>query len=88
MAFSLKRTSTKENFPFPDDGMTVFETTPCLIWNATDYHGQFHVCIKRASGECVFEENTEKNYIYPNKPLSAGVIKKAIVTTVTADMLS
>ena len=72
MAFSLKRTSTKQNFPFPDDGMTVFETTPCLIWNATDYSGDFRVCIKRASGETVLDASTAKNYIYPEEPLSAG----------------
>ena len=72
MAFSLKRRNTQENFPFPEDGAVVFETTPTLIWVPVEGAREYFVTVENADGEIIFSAATSKNYIYPDAPLMAG----------------
>lgn len=72
MSFSLKRRNTLENFPFPDDGAVVYETTPALIWVPVEGAKEYFVTVEDAEREIVFSASTSKNYIYPDTPWSAG----------------
>lgn len=72
MSFPLKRKTTLENFPFPDDGATVYETAPCLIWVPINDTSIYTVTVKNAQGETVLKETTSANYVYPKSPWSAG----------------
>ena len=72
MAFPLKRRTVFENFPFPGDGDTVYESTPCLIWVPTDGVKNYRVTVKNAEGLTVLDEATEKNYVYPKDALPSG----------------
>lgn len=72
MAFLLKRKSARENFPFPEDKATVYETTPCLIWLHDNDNELFTVTVKDEGGTTVLNERTERNYIYPTSPLLPG----------------
>lgn len=72
MAFLLKRRNTLENFPFPDDGAVVYETTPALIWVPVEGAKEYSVTVKNTAGEVVFYGSTTANYIYPETPWIAG----------------
>ncbi len=72
MAFLLKRRNTLENFPFPDDGAVVYETTPALIWVPVEGAKEYSVTVKNTAGEVVFSGSTTANYIYPETPWTAG----------------
>ncbi|MBQ9116658.1 MAG: heparinase II/III-family protein [Clostridia bacterium] len=80
MSFPLKRRNVRENFPFPDDGAVILENNPCLIWVPADGANSYTVTVKSASGETVLEAQTEKNYIYPEKPWTAGEYNWNVVT--------
>lgn len=72
MEFPLKRTSVKENFPFPADGATVEETPPTLIWVPVDGARRYCVWVKDAQGNTVFEAVTPNHFLYDRKRWEPG----------------
>ena len=72
MSFSLKRRNVQENFPFPDDGAVVYETTPALIWVPVEGAKEYSVTVNNGAGETVFFGATSANYVYPETPWAAG----------------
>ena len=72
MRFSLKRRNDRENFPFPEDGATVYETAPCLIWVPVDGADGYRVVVKNKNGDTAMDENVTANYAYPKSGLTAG----------------
>lgn len=72
MDFPLKRTSVKENFPFPADGATVEETPPTLIWVPVDGARRYCVWVKDAQGNTVFEAVTPNHFLYDRKRWEPG----------------
>ena len=72
MRFSLKRRNDRENFPFPEDGATVYETAPCFIWLADDWDADYRVVVKNKKGATVMDETVLSNYAYPKRGLRAG----------------
>lgn len=70
--FPRKRTSITQNFPFPEEGEVVYETAPCFVWVPVKGCRSYRVIVKNAEGEIVFEECTDKNYIYDDKEWESG----------------
>ncbi len=60
MSFSLKRRNTLENFPFPDDGAVVYETTPALIWVPVEGAKEYSVTVNNGAGEYVWYSRLKK----------------------------
>lgn len=72
MEFPLTRTSTKQNFPFPNDGEVIFETPPTLIWVPIEGEKSYTVTVNNSDGDIIFSSVTEKNYVYDDKPWKSG----------------
>ena len=72
MEFPLKRSSVKENFPFPADGAIVEETPPTLIWVPVPEAKTYTVQVKNDRGETVLEATTENHFFYDRKKWDPG----------------
>ena len=66
-----RRESNAALFPFPGEGVTVFETPPCLSWLPEPGEGEYEVTVRDGSGE-VWRGRSEKNYIVPGLVLAPG----------------
>ena len=73
MSFPLKRTAASQNFPFPNDGETVYENPPCLIWVPLAEDTDYTVTVKKENGETLFEKTTARNYVYDRAPWPSGI---------------
>ena len=72
MSLPKKRTSEKQNFPFPRDGATVYETPPTLIWTPREESRLYTVSARDGAGREVFRCVTDTPFAYDNKRWPAG----------------
>lgn len=76
-----QRTSTRQVFPFPTEGETVWETPPCLIWIANEsVAGEYNISVRGENG-FHWEGHTALNYIVPEILFPAGSYEWNVTTS-------
>lgn len=81
MAVFLKeRSDERQIFPFPENGGCAEETPPCLSWLTQTTPCAVTVEIADEQGNLVWQGKTEKNYIVPDRVLSAGNYRWNVTT--------
>lgn len=80
-----KRTSPQQVFPFPTAGELVWETPPCFVWIAeSGVHSLYTVKVRNQSG-LIWQGETEKNYIVPERILAPGEYEWNLYATVDGE---
>lgn len=70
--FTDRRISSKQVFPFPQNGDIVWETPPCFTWLLQDgYAGDYEVFVRQGD-KVVWKGVTKKNYIVPDIIFAPG----------------
>lgn len=72
MKFPLKRSSVKENFPFPPEGASVEETPPTLIWVPVEGAKSYRVQVWNARGEAVADTVVSRHFYFDRMPWEPG----------------
>lgn len=80
MEFPLKRSSVKENFPFPADGALVEETPPTLIWVPVPGAQSYRVQVWNVRGETVLDVVETKHFCYDRKRWEPGAYTWDVTT--------
>ncbi len=76
-----ERINARQNFPFPKDGETVYETPPTLIWIPSDQARLYTVSVRDSDGKEIFRAETERSYAYDTRQWASG----EYIWEVTAD---
>lgn len=70
--FPTQRTDARQIFPYPAEGARVEETPPCFSWLMTDGENTYRITVKNAEGAIVWQGETNKNSIVPDRVFPAG----------------
>lgn len=80
-----KRTSPQQVFPFPAAGELVWETPPCFVWIAeADVQGFYTIKVRDQDG-FIWQGETEKNYIVPERILPPGSYEWNLYATIDGE---
>lgn len=76
VSFPQERQSHWQVFPYPTDGVTVYENPPAFVWLPlecdTDHQTPYTVTLETSDGTQVLCETVFGNTFVPDKPLPAG----------------
>ena len=67
-----RRTKNGQIFPSPRENEVMFETPPTLCWLLEEGVSRYRVEVRDAGGETVWQGETERNFIVPDRILAPG----------------
>lgn len=70
-----KRTKNGQVFPSPRQGEAMLEDPPCLVWLKEEGVAKYRASIADKNGTVLWQGETDKNYIVPERALGPGEYK-------------